>query len=117
MGYAAHRAWFNGTSPFSSPDTILTARHASTVYSVQLALNLIWTPVFFAAKKPIAASVDIVALIGANVYLTYLYSKFDTVSAWCQAPYIGWLSFATYLCVSIGSLNGWDLKAKDPKNE
>lgn len=117
MGYAAHRAWFNGLSPFNSQDTLVTARHASTVYSVQLALNLIWTPIFFGLKKPIPASIDIVALLGTNVYLTYLYSQFDTGAAWCMAPYLGWLSFATYLCIGVGYLNGWELKAKEPKNE
>lgn len=117
MGYAAHRAWFNGLSPLNTPATIATARHASTVYSVQLALNLIWTPIFFGIQKPIAASVDILALLGTNVYLTYLYSQFDSVSAWCMAPYLGWLSFATYLCIGVGYLNGWELKAKEPKNE
>lgn len=118
MGYAAHRAWFHGLSPLTSnPDTILTTRHATSVYSAQLALNLIWTPIFFGLKKPIAASVDILALLGTNVYLTYLYSQIDTVSAWCMAPYLGWLSFATYLCIGVGYLNGWELKVKEPKNE
>lgn len=117
MGYAAHRAWFNGLSPFSPPATLATARHAAAVYSAQLALNLAWTPLFFGAQMPVAASVDIVALLGTNAYLTYLYSQFDAVSAWCMAPYLGWLGFATYLCVGVGYLNGWELKAKEPKDE
>ncbi|KAH8179860.1 tspO/MBR family protein [Sarocladium implicatum] len=117
MGYAAYRVAFNGLSPFSSPETIVTARSAMTLYSVQLGLNLIWTPLFFVAKRPVEAAVDIVTLTAANAYLTYLYSSVDTVAAWCQAPYLGWLSFATYLCVSISHLNDWDLKGKEIKEE
>ncbi|KAJ0118385.1 translocator protein [Diaporthe amygdali] len=117
MGYASYRAFSNGTSPFSTPNVIATTRHASTVYSVQLALNLIWTPLFFGIKQPVAATVDIVALLGTNLYLTYLWSTVDQVSAYCMVPYLGWLGFATYLCAGIGYVNNWDLKAKEPKTE
>lgn len=116
MGYASYRAYNNGTSPFSTPEVIATTRHAATVYSVQLALNLLWTPLFFGLKKPVAATVDILALLGTNVYLTYLWSTVDQVSTYCQIPYLGWLGFATYLCAGIGYVNNWDLKAKEPKS-
>ncbi|KUI54297.1 hypothetical protein VP1G_01789 [Cytospora mali] len=117
MGYASHRAWTLGTSPFSSPSVIATTRHASTVYSIQLALNLIWTPLFFGVKKPVAATVDILALLGTNIYLTYLWSSVDSVSAGCMVPYLGWLGFATYLCAGVGYVNNWDLTAKGPKSD
>jgi benzodiazapine receptor len=113
MGYAAYRVAFNGLSPFNSPETIATARHAMTLYSIQLGLNMMWQPLFFVAKRPVEATVDILALGAANVYLTYLYSSVDTVAAWCQVPYLGWLGFATYLCASISHLNDWDLKGKE----
>ncbi|KAK7742009.1 hypothetical protein SLS53_004593 [Cytospora paraplurivora] len=117
MGYASHRAWTIGTSPLNSPWGIATARHASTVYSIQLALNLVWTPLFFGARKPVAATADILALIGTNVYLTYLWSSVDKISAYALVPYIGWLGFATYLCTAISHINGWDLNPKVPKTE
>lgn len=102
---------------FQHPDVIATTRHAATVYSVQLALNLIWTPLFFGLKKPVVATVDILALLATNVYLTYLWSSVDQVSTYCQIPYLGWLGFATYLCAGIGYVNNWDLKGKEPKSE
>lgn len=117
MGYASHRAWTLGTSPFSPPSVIATTRHASTVYSVQLALNLVWTPLFFGAKKPVAATVDILALVATNAYLTYLWSSVDTVSACCMVPYLGWLGFATYLCVGVSYVNNWDLTGRGRKTE
>jgi translocator protein len=117
MGYAAYRATFNGLSPFSSPETIATTRHAMTLYTAQLGLNLIWTPLFFVAKRPVEATVDILVLGAANAYLTYLWSSVDKVAAWCQVPYLGWLGFATYLCVSISHINDWDLHEKEVKVE
>lgn len=117
MGYAAYRVAYNGLSPLNPPSTIAATRHAMTLYTVQLGLNMLWQPLFFVAKRPVEASIDVVALTAANAYLTYLYSSVDTVSAWCQVPYLGWLSFATYLCVSISHLNDWDLKGKELKEE
>lgn len=113
MGYAAYRATNVGLSTFSSVETIATTKQAATLYTIQLALNLAWTPLFFGAKKPVAASVDILALLGASGYLTYLWGSVDEVSGYLMAPYLAWLGFATYLCVGIGYLNDWDLKPKD----
>lgn len=117
MGYAAYRVANIGLSPFSSPETIVNTRQAMTLYSVQLGLNLIWTPLFFGLYRPIEASVDILALLGVNGYLTYLYSSIDPVSAWLQVPYLGWLTFATYLCTTIGHLNNWDLASGEVNNK
>ncbi|KAF7547949.1 hypothetical protein G7046_g8845 [Stylonectria norvegica] len=115
MGYAAYRATFNGLSPLNSPDTIRTTRQAMTLYSIQLGLNLVWMPLFFGIKRPIAATVDILALLGVNGYLTYLWSSIDSTAAWCQVPYLAWLSFATYLCAGAGYLNNWDIADKEVK--
>jgi benzodiazapine receptor len=117
MGYAAYRVANIGLSPFSSPETIVNTRQAMTLYSIQLGLNLIWTPLFFGLYRPIEASVDIVTLLGVNGYLTYLYSSIDPVSAWLQVPYLGWLTFATYLCTTIGHLNNWDLASGEVNNK
>lgn len=61
---------------------------------------MLWTPLFFGLKRPVEATVDIVALTGIVGYLTYIWSGVDQVAAWALVPYLGWLSFATYLCVS-----------------
>ena len=113
MGYAAYRATFYGLSPLASPQTIQTTRHSMTVYSIQLGLNLIWMPLFFVAKRPIEATVDIVALLGLNGYLAYLWGSIDSVAGWCQAPYLAWLGFATYLSAGAGYLNDWNLQDKE----
>ena len=71
-----------------------------------------WMPLFFTLKRPIEASTDMFALLGTVGYLTYVWSGVDTVAAWCLAPYLGWLTFATYLCVGTSHLNGWNFTDK-----
>ncbi|OAA49285.1 translocator protein [Metarhizium rileyi] len=116
MGYASHRIATIGLSSVS-PATVETAQTSLMLYTIQLGLNLAWMPLFFVAKRPIEASFDIVALIGLNGYLAYLWGSIDEVAGWCQAPYLGWLGFATYLCVGAGHLNGWDIREKEAKKE
>lgn len=116
MGYASHRIATIGLSS-SVPATVETAQASLTLYTIQLGLNLAWMPLFFVAKRPIEASIDIITLIGLNGYLAYTWGAIDEVAGWCQVPYLGWLGFATYLCVGAGYLNGWDLSDKEVKRE
>lgn len=99
MGYAAYRAWTTGATSIN-PETVSLAKQGATLYSIQLALNLLWTPLYFAMGRPIAATVDILALGGTVGYLAYVWGQVDPVCGWLLAPYLAWLSFATYLCVS-----------------
>lgn len=120
MGYAAHRAWAAGTSVTATVAAEQTARMGARLYTAQLAVNLSWMPLFFVLRRPVSATVNIVTLLGLNVYLTYIWAGLDTTAAWCMAPYVGWLGFATYLCAGAGYLNNWDLsaaKTKELKNQ
>lgn len=111
MGYAAYRAVHFGTSPLNSANTILAARQGATLYTLQLGLNLAWMPLFFGLGRPILATVDILSLLGLNAYLAYLWgSRVDETSGWLLTPYLAWLTFASYLTVGVGHLNGWDLR-------
>ena len=65
-------------------------------------------PLFFGMGRPILASVDILALTGTTGYLAYIWGQVDPVCGWLLAPYLAWLSFATYLCTGCGYLNNWD---------
>ena len=60
-------------------------------------------PLYFGLKKPIAATADILALGGTLAYLTNVWGQIDPVCGWLLAPYLGWVGFATYLCVSIST--------------
>lgn len=113
MGYSAYRAYSVGLDPLSSLEKHLLTKQGATLYTIQLGLNLAWMPLFFMLKRPIEATVDIVALTGVTGYLTYVWGQVDAVAGWALVPYLGWLGFATYLSAGVGYLNGWDLKSKE----
>lgn len=114
MGYAAHRVVTTGLDPlFSTVEKVRDTKHAATLYTIQLGLNLAWTPLFFGLRKPVAALVDIVALLGINSYLTSRFFEIDPVAGWCFVPYVAWLCFATYLNLGVGIMNNWRISDKD----
>src|SRR3954453_9798366 len=113
MGYSAYRAYSVGMHPTTSLGKQLLTRQGATLYTIQLGLNLIWMPLFFVAKRPIEATVDIVALTGVVSYLTYTWGQVDALAGWALAPYLGWLGFATYLSAGVGYLNDWDTASKE----
>ncbi|KAI0136481.1 TspO/MBR-related protein [Xylariales sp. AK1849] len=114
MGYAAHRAITAGLNPLtSSLANVQSAKHAATLYTIQLGLNLAWMPLFFGIRQPVAALADIAALVGVNGYLTYLFFQMDTTAGWLYVPYMAWLGFATYLTAGVGVLNNWRISDED----
>ena len=70
-------------------------------------------PLFFGLKRPIEATVDIVALTGITAYLTYIWGQVDVIAGWSLVPYLGWLGFATYLSAGVGHLNDWNMADKE----
>lgn len=69
-------------------------------------------PLFFRFKRPIEATVDVVALTGIVGYLTYIWGSVDERAGWALVPYCAWLSFATYLSAGAGYLNNWNFDKK-----
>ncbi|MCJ1370289.1 hypothetical protein MMC20_001501 [Loxospora ochrophaea] len=112
MGYSAYRAWTTGMASMD-PKIIDLTKKGATLYTVQLGLNLIWMPLFFGLKRPIEATVDITLLTGVTGYLTYLWAQVDPIAGWALAPYLGWLTFATYLSAGTGYLNNWNIADKE----
>lgn len=112
MGYSAYRAWTVGTASLN-PQTVALAKQGATLYTIQLGLNLLYTPLMFGLKRPIEATADVVLLLGTVGYLTSVWSKVDEVAAWSLVPYLGWLTFATYLSVGVGHLNQWSTADKE----
>ncbi|GAB7357056.1 hypothetical protein MBLNU459_g7875t1 [Dothideomycetes sp. NU459] len=112
MGYAAYRAWTAGINSLDAEKVLLT-KQGATLYTIQLGLNLIWMPLFFSLKRPIEATLDIVALTGTTGYLAYIWGQVDEVAGWTLVPYLGWLTFATYLSAGAGYLNDWNFQGKE----
>lgn len=80
-------------------------RKAMLFYFAQLVLNFCWSFIFFYAKQPGWALVDIILLWLLIVGTIYWFSKISKPAAWLLVPYILWVSFATVLNFAIWKLN------------
>lgn len=78
---------------------------ALTLWSVQLVLNLAWTPLFFSAGWYGAALVDIVVLLVLVAMTVVAAARSSRLAAALLVPYLAWVGFATALNAAIVVLN------------
>jgi len=81
------------------------ARAALTAYAVQLGLNALWTPLFFGAGAIGAAFAEICVLWVAVVVTVVLFARRHRLAAVLLVPYLGWVTFAAALNLTIWQLN------------
>jgi tryptophan-rich sensory protein len=75
-----------------------------SLYLLQLALNALWTPVFFGLRSPGLALVVIVSLGAAIVLTGRAFRPVSRVASWLLVPYLVWVVFAAALNFSIWRL-------------
>ena len=80
-------------------------RRALVVYASQLAVNFVWSLVFFNAEAFLAAFMLIIALWLLIIAMIALFHKCRPIAAYLQVPYFLWVTFAAYLTWSIYNLN------------
>lgn len=80
-------------------------RRAVLLWFAQLALNALWSPVFFGMEAPGAALVIVVVLWLAIAATIFACARIDRIAAWLLVPYLAWVSYATTLNVAIVVLN------------
>jgi tryptophan-rich sensory protein len=80
-------------------------RRAVAIFFVQLALNALWSMIFFGFRSPGGATVEIILLWLAILATMVTLAKISKPAAWLLVPYILWVSFAVYLNFSIWMLN------------
>jgi translocator protein len=80
---------------------------AVIAFLVQLALNLAWSPVFFAMHQITAALVLLVAIDAALLVTIWLFWRVRPVAAMLLLPYLAWVLFATWLNWEFRVANPW----------
>lgn len=99
MGIAAGLIW-NKMESHKEP-----VKKALIFFAIQLALNALWSILFFGLKNPLLALIEIV-LLWLMIYETYIkFSKIDKIAGYLFIPYLLWVSFAAVLNGSIWWLN------------
>jgi benzodiazapine receptor len=95
MAVAAWLVWQTGEQ----------VRPALILFFIQLALNLLWTLLFFAARSPGLALIE-VAFLWLGVLLTMMaFFARSRAAGWLFVPYLAWVSFAAVLNAAIWMMN------------
>ncbi len=97
MGVAAWLVWRRGG--------LACQRKALTCFLLQLALNAIWSPLFFGLHWTGVAFAEIVLLWGAIAGTIATFYPVQRLAAWLLAPYLAWVSFAAALNFTLWRLN------------
>ena len=98
MGIAAYLVYEKG--PRTTP-----VRRALAVFGVQLALNTLWSIVFFGARS-ITGGIVVILLLWASILASIrLFARVSRPAAVLLVPYILWVSFATVLNITLYRLN------------
>jgi tryptophan-rich sensory protein len=97
MAIAAWRVQRAGPAP--------QARAALTLYTVQLAVNALWSWLFFAWHQGAWAMADIILLWLLIAATLLAFWRRDRWAGVLLVPYIAWVSFAACLCYSIWQRN------------
>ncbi|MCX6981866.1 MAG: tryptophan-rich sensory protein [Verrucomicrobia bacterium] len=75
------------------------------IFLAQLALNAVWTPLFFGLHRPGVAFAEIVLLWLAIVATLVAFRPVNRTAAWLLVPYLAWVSFAAVLNGTLWRLN------------
>ncbi len=79
---------------------------AVILFLVQLALNVLWSYVFFGAHR-LGGAFAVIAVLWVFILLTMLrFFPLYRAAGWLLVPYLLWVSFASVLNFSIWRLNG-----------
>lgn len=86
---------------------------AMAFWALQIALNTLWTPIFFGLKRMGAALFVIVALWLAVAGTLLTFWQLDLIAGLLFVPYIAWVSVAGALNLSVWWMNRGRMQAAE----
>jgi tryptophan-rich sensory protein len=98
MGISAFLIWQRG---LGNPQV----KRALIVFLIQLALNALWSVVFFGLESPLYGVIVIVTLWIAILLTMLKFFKISVAAFWLLLPYLLWVTFAAALNISVWILN------------
>ena len=97
MGVAAWLVW--------RAKGFVGARPALLVFLAQLAVNALWSWLFFAWRQGALAFVDILVLWVLIGFTIALFARISRLAAALLVPYLAWVTFASFLNFPVWRLN------------
>lgn len=96
--WAAVLSW-NGASDEAGRMTVIA------LFAVNFVCHFLWSPLFFARKRPDWALIEVVPLWLSVLALCVMLRPFSVLASWLIVPYLAWVSFAACLNLVIVRLN------------
>jgi tryptophan-rich sensory protein len=87
-------------------DRPVERRIALTLFFLQLALNALWSWLFFGLNSPLAGLLNIIPQLLIILATIVRFRSLDWAAALCLVPLAAWVAFATLLNFEIWRLNG-----------
>lgn len=97
MAVAAWLVWREPPSPSRVP--------ALGVFVVQLAVNALWSWLFFAWHRGAWAFADVLLLVALIALTIVLFRRVRPLAAWLLLPYLAWVAFASALTWAVWRAN------------
>ncbi len=98
MGVALYYVWESAADRYQK-------QAAVTLFFVQLAVNVLWSILFFGLKLPLLAVFEIIILWLLIALTISAFGRINKLSAILLWPYLAWVTFATFLNAAIVWLN------------
>jgi tryptophan-rich sensory protein len=112
--WAGARTWWAAGSPAGvdglgpQAAAALARRRQQTVlaaFLVNAVLNVLWSVLFFLARRPDWALIEIVLLTASVLWLMALCARLDRLAARLLLPYLAWVLFAATVNAGVVRLN------------
>lgn len=98
MGISLFLVWKKG-------DAGIKIKPAVIIFIIQLILNSVWSIVFFGVKSILGAFI-LISFLWLAIFITMIqFNKISKPAAYLLLPYLLWVSFASYLNLSVYMLN------------
>jgi translocator protein len=92
-------AWTNAVG--DDPGRVLIL----ALFGVNIVLHMLWSPLFFALKRPDWALIEVPFLWLSIAALMLGVGRYSSLSVWLLLPYLFWVTFAVILNLKIVQLN------------
>ncbi len=97
-------AWAGVIAWTRAPDAAVH-REIAILYGLNIALHVLWSPLFFNLRRPDWALIEVPFLWLSIAALMVGVAPLSTLAVWLLAPYLAWVAFAAFLNLTIVRMN------------
>jgi len=97
-------AW-SGVSAWTNIDDDPGRVLVLALFGTNIVLHMLWSPLFFALKRPDWALIEVPFLWASIAALMFGVGRYSTLAVWLLLPYLGWVTFAAFRNLKIVRLN------------